>query len=133
MSNEGFRILIVEDNDIYRELFKNILQRSFPDLAIYEAANGSEALYKVDVFLPDLIFMDIHLREENGLELTRQIKAMHPNIHVVILTFYDIPEYRKAALQYGTDGFLVKASLTAAEIERLVKSCQSTSGSRAVK
>ncbi len=126
MNNEEFRILIVEDNDIYRGLFKNILQRTFPNLAIYEAQNGREALYKVDAFLPDLIFMDIHLGEENGLELTRQIKEMHPDIHVVILTFYDIPEYRKAALQYGTDGFLVKASLSAKEIERLIKSYQTT-------
>ncbi len=128
MSNEEFRILIVDDNDIYRELFKNILQRTFPNSAIYEAANGREALHKVDAFLPDLIFMDIHLGEENGLELTRQIKKMHPNMHIVILTFYDIPEYRKAALQYGIDGFLVKASLSANEIERLVKSYQISSG-----
>ncbi len=126
MGNEGFRILIVEDNDIYRELFKKILQKAFPNLAIHEATDGWRALYQVDAFLPDLIFMDIHLGEENGLELTRQIKAMYPNIHVVILTFYDIPEYRKAALQYGTDGFLVKASLSAKEIERLVKSYQRT-------
>ena len=133
MNNEEFRILIVEDNDIYRELLRNILQRTFPTLAIYEAANGREALHKVDAFLPDLIFMDIHLGGESGLELTRQIKAMHPNMHVVILTFYDMPEYRKAALQFGTDGFLVKASLTAAEIERLVKSYQTNARSRALK
>ncbi len=133
MSNEEFRILLVEDNDIYRELFKNVLKRAFPNLAIYEATDGREALYKIDAFLPDLIFMDIHLREENGLELTRQIKTMHPNLHVVILTFYDIPEYRTAALQCGTDGFLVKASLSATEIERLVKSYQTASRSRALK
>ena len=108
MINEEFKILIVEDNNIYRELFRNILQRTFPKITIEEATDGREALYKVDAFLPDLIFMDIHLGEENGLELTRQIKEMHPNIHVVILTFYDIPEYRRAALQYGTDGFLVR-------------------------
>lgn len=70
--------------------------------------------------------MDIHLREENGLEITKQIKAIYPNIHVVILAFYDMPEYRKAALQTGTDGFLVKASLSAMEIEKLVTSYQRT-------
>ncbi len=124
MSNRDLRILIVEDNDIYRELFKNSLQRSFPELAIDEATDGLGALYKVNAFSPDLIFMDIHLREENGIELAKQIKTMHPRIHVVILTFYDMPEYREAALKCGTDGFLAKASLSPTDIEKMVKSYQ---------
>lgn len=121
MSSKEFRILIVEDNDIYRELFKKVLHTSFPEIAIDEATDGCLALYKVDAFLPDLIFMDIHLREENGIEIAKKIKANHWEIPVIILTFYDIPEYREAALQSGSDRFLPKASLSQAEIKELVK------------
>jgi DNA-binding NarL/FixJ family response regulator len=85
-------------------------------------------LEKANSFLPDLIFMDIHLGEKNGIELTKKIKATHPKIHVVILTFYDIPEYREAALQCGSDRFLLKASLSAREIEELIISYQKTLG-----
>ncbi len=124
MSNKEFRILIVEDNDIYRGLFKKILQSAFPEIAVDEAADGRVALYKVEAFLPDLIFMDIHLGEENGIELTKKIKATHGEIPIIILTFYDIPEYRKAALQCGSDRFIPKASLSQMEIKELVKSYQ---------
>ena len=122
MSNEEFRILMVEDNDVYRNLLENILQRSFPKIAIDEATNGREALEKVDAFLPDIIFMDIRLPGENGLELTKKIKGIHPNIIIFVITFYDMPEYRQAAFQCGADRFLSKASLNPMEIEELVTS-----------
>ena len=95
---------------------------SFPTVAVDEAADGDEALQEVDAFLPDLIFMDIKLPGENGLELTKKIKAAHPIITIFILTNYDIPEYREAAFQYGADRFLAKTSLNRMELEELVKS-----------
>ena len=70
-----FRILIVDDNNPFRETLKKTLQVSFPTIAIDGAADGGEALQKVDAFLPDLIFMDIRLPGENGLKLTKKIKA----------------------------------------------------------
>ena len=97
---------------------------SFPTLAIDEVADGGEVLRKVDDFLPDLIFIDIKLPGENGLELTKKIKATHPNITIFILISYDIPEYREAAFQYGADRFLAKTSLNRMELEKLVKSYQ---------
>jgi DNA-binding NarL/FixJ family response regulator len=119
-----FRILIVDDTDTFRQILKTTLQVSFPTIAIHEAADGGEALREVDAFLPDLIFMDIKLPGVNGLELTRKIKAAHPNITIFILTSYDIPEYQEAAFQYGADRFLPKTSLNPVELEELVKSCQ---------
>jgi CheY-like chemotaxis protein len=119
-----FRILMVDDNSPFRLVLKESLQMSFPMVAIDEVADGGEVLRKVDAFLPDLIFMDIKLPGENGLELTKKIKATHPNITIVILTSYDIPEYREAAFQYGADRFLAKVSLNRMELEKLVKSCQ---------
>ncbi len=119
-----FKILIVDDNDFFRQTLKETLQKSFPTIAIDEAADGDEALQKVDAFIPDLVFMDIRLPGENGLELTQKIKATHPNIIILILTSYDMPEYRKAAFQYGADRFLSKASFSRMELEELVKSCQ---------
>jgi len=124
MSNEELRILIVENNDIYRELFKNMLHTAFPNVAIDEATDGRVALYKVDAFLPDIIFMDIHLGEENGIILTKKIKAVRPDIRIVILTFYDIPEYQTAALQSGADRLLLKSSLSVANLQELIKSYQ---------
>jgi DNA-binding NarL/FixJ family response regulator len=119
-----FRILIVDDHGPFRQALKKTLQTSFSTMAIDEAADGSEALQKVDDFLPDLIFMDIRLPGENGLELTKKIKAIHPNITIVILTSYDMPEYQEAAFQYGADRFLCKTSSDLKGLEEVVKSYQ---------
>jgi DNA-binding NarL/FixJ family response regulator len=119
-----FKILIVDDNNPFRQALKESLQMSFPTAAISEVADGGEALREVDAFLPDLIFMDIKLPGENGLELTKKIKAAHPNITIFILTSYDIPEYREAAFKCGADRFLSKTSFNPMELEDLVKSYQ---------
>ena len=121
---EKFRILIVDDNGRFRQTLKGTLQVSFPMMAIDEAADGDEALQKVDAFLPDLIFMDIGLPGENGLELTKKIKATHPSVIILILTSYDMPEYREAAFQYGADSFLCKTSSSLKELKEVVKSYQ---------
>lgn len=98
MENKKFRVLIVEDNSSYRKLLKETLQKPFPTLAVDEATDGREAFQKVNVFSPDLIFMDIRLPGENGLELTRKIKASHP-IVVFVITSYGAPEYQKPLLK----------------------------------
>src|SRR5512147_1892023 len=91
-----FRTLIVEDNTSFRRILKDILLRRFPAMSVEEATEGVEALQKVAALTPDLIFMDVRLPGENGLELTRRIKKDHSEITVVILTSYDLPEYREA-------------------------------------
>jgi DNA-binding NarL/FixJ family response regulator len=116
------RILIVEDNRIFREAFKKGLLDYFPSLVIEEAANGEEALQKIKEGFPALIFMDIRLPGTNGLQLTQKVKADFPDITVAILTDYDLPEYRQAAVQYGADRFYVKNSLKWDELEALVQS-----------
>ena len=99
------RVLIVENNRVFREAFKSDLCGHFPSMVIEEGANSEEALQKIDGTPPQLIFMDIRLPGLNGLQLTRTIQAAFPNIHVAILTGYDLPEYREASLQYGADHF----------------------------
>ncbi len=119
-----FRVLIVDNDDPFRQIFGTTLRVSLPTIAIDEAAGGIEALQKVDTFLPDLIFMDIRLPGESGLKLTKKIKATHPNIAVFILSSYDKPEYREAASRFGADRYLVKTSLNSMDLEALVRSYQ---------
>jgi DNA-binding NarL/FixJ family response regulator len=116
------RVLIVEDSPIFRKLLKETLHSRFPSMEISEAENGKEALQKVNALPPDLIFMDIKLPGENGLELTARIKAKYPNVTVIILTSYDTQEYREAATQAKADHFLSKGSSTREGILTLVKS-----------
>ncbi|MBS3907590.1 MAG: response regulator transcription factor [Syntrophaceae bacterium] len=118
----NLKTLLVEDNPSFRKLLKRILHEYFPLMVIEEAGNGREALQKVDSFCPDLILLDIRLPDESGLELTQKIKKECPNIIIIILTSYDLPEYREAAIQKGADAFMTKGSTTEEEIVALVKS-----------
>ena len=114
------KTLIVEDNAPFRQSLREVLCERFPTMVVDEAENGEEAMQKVEDSLPHLVFMDIKLPDENGLEVTRKIKARYSKIRVIILTSYDLPEYREAADQYGADYFLAKGSSSREEIMALV-------------
>jgi len=103
-----FKTLLVEDNADFRHALSDVLLSYFPLMGVEEAGDGEEALGKVEYQRPDLIFMDIHLPGENGLEVTRQIKHVYVDIVIVILTSYGLPEYRQQAFRNGADCFLSK-------------------------
>ncbi len=107
-----FSVLIVEDNRTFRLSLKELLLDEFPSFEVAEAADGKEALQIVESFHPRLIFMDIRLPGENGLRLTQKIKALHPETIVIILTSYDLPEYREAAKRAKANHFITKGSAT---------------------
>ncbi len=120
--NLRFKILLVEDNVTFRRVLKQSLHECFPCMIIAEAGDGEEALRRIDTLFPNLIFMDINLPGENGLELTRKIKATHPETPIIILTSYDLPEYRQVAYEHGANSFLVKGSFTLGELITMVES-----------
>jgi len=121
MDPVSFKVMLVEDQEGFRRGLAELLRSRFPSMVLDEAANGSEAMEKLKNFLPQLIFMDIKLPGQNGLEITERIKALHPDINVIILTSYDFPEYREAARECGADCFLSKGSSTADQIQAVVE------------
>jgi len=116
-----FRILIVEDNYLFRQTILDILATQFPSMILEEAGDGKTALERIEEAVPDLIFMDIKLPGENGLHLTEHIKKKHPEVVVVILTSYDWPEYREAAFKFGANHFIMKGSSTNNAIVELIE------------
>jgi len=107
-----YKALIVEDNFVFRQMLKEVLCTQFPTMAVAEEPDGSELFPKIDAFHPNIILMDIRLPGESGLELTKKIKMNYPETIVIILTSYDLPEYRQAAIQNKADYFITKDSPT---------------------
>ena len=89
---------------------------------VEEASEGNEALQKVATFRPQLIFMDVRLPGENGLDITKKIMANHPETVVIILMDYDIPEYRNTASQCGAKYFFAKESLDWGQVDTAIRS-----------
>ena len=117
-----FKILIVDPNDPFRRSLKKVLANRFPFADIQEAADGYEGLQMVEADHPDLIFLEIHLPAETGLELAAQIKAQNPDIIIVILTSYDLPEYKTATEKSGVEHMVPKDDWTGEDMIALVQS-----------
>ncbi len=105
------RVLIVEDNAFFLQFFRETLRSRFPSMEISEATDAKEAMEKIETSRPEVVFMDVRLPGQNGLELTKKLKTQYPDMIVVIVTNYDLPEYRKAAYESKADHFVSKDSL----------------------
>ena len=127
------RTMTVEDNIRFREMFKNNLLFEFPSMEVIEAANGKEAFKGLASYPIDLVFMDIRLPGESGLDLTRQIKGKYKDVTITMVTSYDLPEYREAAARCGADGFIVKDSMKWDQISAMVKCFQRAKDSLGLK
>jgi DNA-binding NarL/FixJ family response regulator len=113
--------LIVEDNPSFRGSLKEILTARFPQMAVDDVGSGEEALERMESLRPDLMFVDIRLPGQNGLELTRQIRKGDTEVTIVILTNYDLPEFREAAYRYGVNYFFSKSASAMEEIVAAVE------------
>ena len=107
-----FNTLLVEDSVDFRDALKTVISDHFPLIQINEAENGEVALKKINILIPDLVFMDIKLPGENGIQLTKYIKMRFNDIVIVVLSSYDVPEYRQAAFRNGADCFIAKESIS---------------------
>ena len=116
------RVLLVEDNLIFREAFRRELLRHLPFVLLQEAKNGAEAVEKIQRMPPSMIFMDIGLPGLNGIQLAQRIKKDFADIRIAMLTGYDFPEYRRAASQSGVDRYFLKDSIDWKEVEEFIRS-----------
>ncbi len=89
-----------------------------------ECADGADALDCFEKSEPDWVLMDWQMRRINGLEATRRIVAKHPAARILIVTQHDDSELKRAALQAGALGFVLKENLT--DLPALIKTAAKT-------
>jgi CheY-like chemotaxis protein len=103
------RVLLVDDNRRMRDFLKSMLEE--PGLQFCEAADGAQAVSIYEAISPDLVLMDIRMPVMDGLEATRRIVRSDPKARVIIVTDFDLPEYRIEAQVAGAEGFVSKRNL----------------------
>jgi DNA-binding NarL/FixJ family response regulator len=104
-------VLIVDDHALVRAGLRTELRNAGFEIA-GEAGDGPEALTLVENTNPDVAVVDIALPGFDGIELTKRIKAKHPQTRVVILTMHEIEHDVAAAIAAGADAYCVKNSST---------------------
>lgn len=121
-SKTKIRVLLVDDHAGMRDALRTFIN-SEPDLAVVgEAANGHSAL---DVFrrtTPDVVLMDGSMPGKNGIEVTHELKQLHPAVKVIGLTLYESSTYLEDMIAAGAKGYVAKtgAPTTVAEAIRAV-------------
>jgi len=102
------KILIVEDNQLFREGLKSLLASNTDYDLIAEAKDGLEALRLTRKIQPDFILLDISMPRLNGISVIKEIKSVYPDIKILALTIHESDEFVLQAFDAGANGYCVK-------------------------
>ena len=106
------KILLVDDHPLVREWLANLINQQTDMEVCGEAANGAAALEFIGTTKPDIVIVDISLEGGSGIELIKNIKALHPGIMMIVLSMHDEALYAERALRAGARGYIMKREAT---------------------
>jgi DNA-binding NarL/FixJ family response regulator len=103
-----YTIILADDHVLFREGLKRLIEED-PNLRVVdEAGDGLELLEILEKYSSDMVIIDINMPRLRGLEATRFIKELYPNIKILILTMNKSKEMVYQAMNNGADGYLLK-------------------------
>jgi NarL family two-component system response regulator LiaR len=103
------KVLIADDHAVVREGTRRILEQEEDMDVVAEASDGEEAVKIATSFKPDVVLMDISMPVLDGIEATKQIKALSPSVAILILSAYDDDQFIFSLLEAGAAGYLLKS------------------------
>lgn len=102
------RILIVDDHPIVRQGLRRIMENQADLTVCAEAASAREARIAITESRPDAVIADVSLKQGDGIELVRDIRAHHPRLPILVLSAYDETFYAERLLSVGANGYIMK-------------------------
>jgi DNA-binding NarL/FixJ family response regulator len=113
----AIRVVLADDHTLVRAGIRTLLESIESVEVVGEASNGREALELVRKHLPDLVLLDIGMKEMDGLQAAAAIRQEHPQIKAIILSMHSTPDVVEQALRAGASAYLVKdAAITELEL-----------------
>jgi DNA-binding NarL/FixJ family response regulator len=106
------KILLVDDHPLVREWLTNLINEE-PDFEVCGAASDSqEALGLIGTLQPRIVIVDISMEGSSGLELIKDVKAVHPKVDMIVLSMHDEKLYAERAMRAGASGYIMKREAT---------------------
>ena len=105
------KILIAEDHNIVRHGLRQSLSQEEDMMVVAEADNGRKAVELASEHNPDVIVMDVSMPDMNGIEATRQILKINPDIKIIALSMHSEKQYVLSMVKAGARGYLLKTNL----------------------
>lgn len=102
------RVLVVDDHEVVRKGIRSLLAATSDLEVSAEAATMREAIDQIERSEPDVVVMDVRLANENGIEVTREIRARRPNVRVLMLSSFADEEAVLASILAGAAGYVLK-------------------------
>ena len=107
------RILLVDDHELMREGLRSILEGEANVEIVGEASSGREAVVLSRTLEPDVVVMDVGMKDLNGIDAARQIRSELPDVQVIALSSHSDSRYVSAMLEAGACGYVLKANASA--------------------
>lgn len=104
------KILLVDDHGLFREGTALLLKSVNPDIVVDYARNARECMTAASAGEPDLVLLDLGLPDRQGLDVLQDLKAIHPDLPVVVLSGHEDPETVMESIKRGAMGFIPKSS-----------------------
>lgn len=102
------KIIIVEDHEMFREGLRLLLNTISSVQVIADFDNSADLFAFIKTQQPDVILMDIKLKQESGIEITEKLRILYPQIQVIALSMYDDPNIIMKMISGGARGYLLK-------------------------
>ncbi|MEG2751878.1 MAG: response regulator transcription factor [Anaerorhabdus sp.] len=102
------KIIIADDQELIRESLKIILSMNKEFDVIDTVESGNAVIESIRKQEPDIILMDVRMPNMDGVQCTKFVKEVYPNIKVIVLTTFDDDEYIFSSIKYGASGYLLK-------------------------
>ncbi len=106
------RLLVVEDHAVVREGFVALINRTDDLEVCAEAETAAGALKQMEATHPDLVVLDLLLKEGDGLELIKAARAQYPDLPMLVISMQDEELYAERALRAGASGYIMKHAAT---------------------
>lgn len=105
---ERIKVVVAEDHHVVRSALTSLLSQEEDFLVVGEAADGNHLMRVMEKMQPDVLLMDVQMPGHKPVEATHFLREQYPQVRIIVLSAFDLPEYVIGLLKAGVTGYVLK-------------------------